>query len=284
MHKCNIVVAALAAGWVGLASAQADENMLAYSYGSETLPKGKWELYQWATARVGKEKGDYLGLDLKTEIEYGITDRLQTSLYLNNRYHHIKDAEGSSETFDNRNGFNFDGVQTSFKYSLLSPYKDGIGLAVYLEPGYSRVSRVSGEIDTEYELEYKVILQKNFLDDTLIAIVNLTGESEWEKEGGHDEFETALKLELSGGVSYRLAANWFAGIETRIQGELEEYEKMVHATWYLGPSIHYAGQKWWATLAVLPQVAGWPDSRGMGGLHLDDNEKLEVRLKVGYNF
>ena len=53
---------------------------------------------------------------------------------------------------------------------------------------------------------------------------------------------------------------------------------------FVGPSLHYGAERWWATLTVMPQIAGWPDSRGIGGLTLDDHERLEVRLKLGYNF
>src|SRR5258708_29110496 len=57
-----------------------DENYFGYSYGSETLPKGKWELYSWTTGRFGKGTGSYSAFDRKQEVEYGITDRFQIAL------------------------------------------------------------------------------------------------------------------------------------------------------------------------------------------------------------
>ena len=38
-----------------------------------------------------------------------------------------------------------------------------------------------GEKGTELELEFKALIQKNFLDDRLIWAANLTVEPEWEK-------------------------------------------------------------------------------------------------------
>jgi hypothetical protein len=46
--------------------------------------------------------------------------------------------------------------------------------------------------------------------------------------------------------------------------------------------VHYGSAKWWATLTVLPQVAGDPDTRW--GLELDEHTRIEVRLIAGYNF
>ncbi|MEO6433860.1 MAG: DUF6662 family protein [Sphingomicrobium sp.] len=63
--------------------AQADENLFAYSYGSETLPAGGTEAYLWATDRRGKGSGSYNAQDYKFELEHGFTNRLQASLYVN---------------------------------------------------------------------------------------------------------------------------------------------------------------------------------------------------------
>ena len=54
--------------------AHGDENMFGYVYGSETLPKGGLELYQWVTRRDDKGQGTYRAYDFNTELEYGFTD------------------------------------------------------------------------------------------------------------------------------------------------------------------------------------------------------------------
>jgi hypothetical protein len=50
-------------------SVHADENYFAYSFGSETLPHNRWELYSWTTGRFGKGIGSYSALDFKQEVE-----------------------------------------------------------------------------------------------------------------------------------------------------------------------------------------------------------------------
>ena len=55
--------------------------------------------------------------------------------------------------------------------------------------------------------------------------------------------------------------------------------------WYAGPSIHYGGEKYWATLAWMPQIKGGPtDPARSTSLHLEERERSEVRLKFGMNF
>jgi Family of unknown function (DUF6662) len=277
-------------------AAHADENFFGYSYGSETLPKGKWELYNWLTWRTSKGAGDYDALDLKQEIEYGITDRFQASLYLNERYHAIEDSapleendEGEEEPeFGNRDEFAFQGVQLAFKYNVLSPYEDPLGLALYLEPGYSRIDKISGEHEDEWELEAKLILQKNFLDDQLIAVLNISPEMEWEKGRGEHETETELPLEFTGGLIYRLAPKWYAGVEARYHSEYPNFPDEItreHWAMFVGPVIHYGAERWWFTLTALPQVYGKPQEEERSHtLHLAEHERFELRLKTGINF
>lgn len=269
------------------ALAHADENYFGYSYGAETLPKGGNEAYLWWTHRTGKGEGSYRADDVQFEFEHGWTDRFQTSFYVTGRAFDYSggavedEATGEAKTL-HRN-LDFDGVKASFKWNLKSAEKDGYGLALYLEPEYSTLHRPDGERFKEAGLESKLLLQKNFLEDQLIAVYNLTLEPEWEKEGGG--WERELYVENSAGISYRFAPNWFAGLETRVDMAFPDYGRREFWAWYAGPSIHYGGEKYWATLAWMPQIKGGPtDPNRSTRLHLEERERSEVRLKLGLNF
>jgi hypothetical protein len=291
------VAATVTLGIVPGLDATADENFFGYSYGTETLPKGHFELYSWTTWRHDKGGGDYDALDLKQEVEYGFTDRFQASLYLKQAYHALHDsapfeeneATGARESeFANRNELAFDGVEAEFKYAFLSPYKDPVGLALYAEPGWSRIDKVSGEHEEQWELETKLMLQKNFLDDQLIAVFNATPEFELKKARGAHDTESELELEFTGGLTYRLAPKWYAGIEARYHSDYPNFDdEWTRENWavFVGPVVHYTTERWWATLTVLPQVYGKPQVEERSRqLELDDHERLEVRLKTGFNF
>ncbi len=267
-------------------SGRADENLFGYTYTADVLPRGKWELEQWVTGRIGKESGSFLGLDFRTEIETGLTDRLQASLYLNYNYFYAHDAQGSGGSVEDINRFGINGTSAEFKYQLLSPYKDSFGLTLYLEPGYGTIEESTGEQHQEFELEGKLILEKQWLDGALVGAFNYTVEPEWERADRGSQFKVNLKMEWTTGLAWRFAPRWYAGFETRVQTEFADADlnKCEFVAVLVGPALHYGTERWWATLTVLPQVWGWPDSSGTGGLTLEDHERLEVRLKAGFNF
>ncbi len=263
----------------------AHDEPFGYLRGAQTEAKGEWEVVQWSTARIGKESGRYLGLDLATEVEYGVTDRFQVAAYVISDYLLAKDSVGSSKTFDDRNRFSVTGGTLEFKYQLLDPFKDSFGLALYFEPGYRSSGRVSGDREDEIELEMKLILQKNFFENRLITVFNYTIEPEFEKEPGHD-WETGLGMEWTAGLSWRFAQHWWIGAETRLDTQFRDADlgDSKFVTFSAGPTLHYSGEKFFATLAVLPQIWGWPDKTGTGGLHLNDRERVEIRFKLGTEF
>ena len=270
---------------VATAPLLAHEEPFGYLRGAQTEAKGEWELTQWTTARVGKESGRYLGLDLRTELEYGLTDRLQAALYLLTDYHYTKDAVGSSGPFDDRNRFGLNGTSAELKYQLRDPFKESFGFSLYFEPGYNSIEHADGNRHDEFELEAKLIVQKNFLDNRLVVVANYTIEPEWVRSAG-TAWETNLKMEWTAGVSWKFAEHWWLGVESRFDTEFAaaDLNRSQFVTFFAGPTLHYGGNRLFATLTVLPQIAGWPHKTGTGGLHLDDRERLEVRLKLGTEF
>lgn len=269
---------------IGAASAHADETYFGYSYGTETLPKGSWEFENWVTWRTSKGEGSYNALDLRHEIEYGVTDRFQAALYLNERYHAI-DGVGSPA---DRNQFAFQGVSTEFQYALLSPYKDPVGFTLYAEPAYSRISKGSGKTQDQWSMEVKALFQKNFFDDQLIAVLNISPEFEVGKKKGDRHWENELEFEVTSGLAYRVAPKWSLGFETRYNSKYPDFPAATEReawAFFVGPVVHYAAERWWITMTALPQVGGAPNGGGRSAArNLDEYEKFELRIRTGINF
>jgi hypothetical protein len=251
-------------------STQADERMFTYSYEAvSVLPKGGVEFEQWITYRGGQDEGTFSRWDIREELEFGITDRYTTALYLNFRDTH-SDVEGTGDDVDE---FEFKGISSEHKYQLLNPHTKPLGMLAY------------GEITTdgnELELEEKLIFQKFFgPEEKWNAVFNVIFEQEWEYE--EEETGEESVLELTAGLSYRLTPKWAVGLEGRhhrvYSGIFSEEEANA---WFLGPNVHFGTGKWWATLTVLPQIGGHPDTRGE--LELEEHTRVEVRLIAGYNF
>lgn len=301
------LVAAIAAA-APLSPALAGESPFGYIYTTDTHPRGSFEFEQWVTYRKGKKQGDYLLGRYRSELEYGVTDRLQASVYWESYSINAfaTDSNGGTtgpyipENIDRtsryRRGLTHDGWSAEFIYRVFSPYTDLVGLALYLEPSFRKF---------EKELEMKLILQKNFLDDRLVLGYNFTLEPEWEKKAGdptadpaspefRSSVERATALEHMFGVSYRFAPGWSAALELRNHNEYSAHSLkrryQEHSAWFLGPTLHYASKSWWVTATWLPQIRGrcltdeqcaeTVNDRIFG----DEHERNEFRVKLGILF
>lgn len=275
--------------------AGADENLLGYTAGAETLPKDASEAYLWITHHGDKRRGNYARQHVRLEYEYGLSDRLSVAAYLNGfRHDYNCGTDGCAgplsdpEILGSKNSFQLSGVSLETKKMLLSPFKDGLGVALYGEVTYDSVDSITGEKGTGWELEGRIILQKPLMDDQLSWVTNLEIEAEsWKPKGEGTEYAVAPRLRS--GMSYRVAPNWYLGAEGWIDAELlrpaASSWEFDHWDLFAGPSIHYGGKSWWWTLTYALQIAGSDESRdNRTGLHLADHERYEVRLKIGYNF
>lgn len=276
--------------------AAAGDSPFGYVYTTDTHQKGKREFEQWITHRQGQSQGDFDVWQGRSEIEYGVTDALQTSIYLNygsvNAFRNRPDGTTGPGAFvpddvdpDARYQKRFfEAISNEWIYRILSPYKDVIGLALYIEPSWGPDKR---------ELEGKVILQKNFLDDRLIWAANFSLAAESERF--HGEWEREGELEVTTGLAYQFAPRWHAGAEYRhhrgYDGRGFSSSKRAYAASFFGPSIHYARNDWWITATFLRQLANakaYTDEaqEGIvgGRFYGEHHEKQELRLRVGFSF
>lgn len=261
--------------------ARADEQLFGFVRGAETLPAQRSELYQFVTLRQGKDEGTYYGSDFETEYEYGITDRLQASIALEQHYFYNQDVPD----LPNRNNYRFGGVEGSAKYRILSPFKDPLGIAVRIEGGYLLNDEVDGLKQHERYVKAELDLQKDFFDDTLICDLDLGVEWAWGKQPA-EQYPREISLEGEAGIAYRFAPNWFVGLEIHNRSEypLFDFNNFEHRVFYAGPSIHYSQQRWWATLTWNYQVYGKGVGESASGQTFAEETRQIFRLKVGFNF
>jgi hypothetical protein len=276
--------------------ALAGESPFGYVYTTDTHERGEREIEQWLTHRHGQSRGDYDLWQARTEFEYGITDRLQTALYLN--YDHVTALHNRTDGTTGPGAFVPDSADSDARYSrtffqsfsnewiyrVLSPYKNPIGLALYIEPTWG---------PDERELETKLILQKNFLTDRLVWAANFTAAAEIERF--HGDWENEGELEFTTGLAYRLASRWHAGLEYRhhrgYQGRGFSAGKRVYAVNFIGPSVNYVAHHWSITATFLTQLANATayndDARAAivnGRFYGEHHERSELRVKLGFEF
>ncbi len=264
--------------WLGLLScalcltAQANERLFTYSYEPETMPKGGVELEQWVTLRTQRNKRvgqqNYNKWELRTSLEYGVTDNYTVEFYFNSKAESFRDVTAGSDF----SKFSFDGISIENRYLVLNPAEHKVGLALYLEP------RFSGD---EAEVEEKIILGQRF--GKWKWAFNLTHATEW----GDNFHSVEGELEGSFGLARFLNKNWAVGLELRDHSEIPEYKEFENTAVFLGPVISYRNEKWWAALTVMPQIyganfTGDPDANRQ--LELEGHERVNARLIFGFSF
>lgn len=282
---------------------QADESLLGYIKGAETLPKGSIELDQTFTYRDDKGAGDYSAWDSKTELEYGVTDRFTAAAYLKMQSIDMQNivVDGYLPG-DEDYGLRPSGVEASFKYMFLSPAKDDFGLAGYLSLGYDWLDKHSGQDKDKYSIELELLAQKYFMEGQLIWAANVGTEAAYAKRdelsasrlaslpADYDwpaDAEMEIEMKAGTGVSYRFAPGWFVGAETLYETEFETEVGQERWSWFAGPSLHYGGKDWWATVTWFHQLKGGGEKfeeQDDNDLHLIEKTKDEIRIKFGYEF
>ena len=293
-------------------SAIADENLWLYTKGVETRPAESWELKLMEMTRIGKNSGEYLFNDIRPEIEYGITNRLTVSGSFMVFDHHYSDVEwapmvdtqgGPGGSFDQTQ---IGGFEFGLKYNILSPFKDPVGLSLGLVYERRELYRLDGaEIDQNSYVPV-IYLQKNWFDDTLIW--SFRGKMELERRKSPGVLEEEIAFDLATGLSYRVAPNWYVGLEARWQSDFLSPEidgnppEGNPSSWdfgefqlgdqfqqglYVGPSVHYSQPDWWLTVGALYQVWGWSAEGAAAsneGKNWDEHERLHIGFILGFEF
>ncbi len=278
MNAHRSILMALPFLFLGTVSLIAQDRQLARTYQSNSLPKGARDLEGWLTYRTGRNYF-FNELDGRLEFETGLTDRLQTSVYLN-----VSQASFGA-SLDTLGGIpnpsvpglfseiNFS-VSNEWKLNLLNASVDPVGLALYAE-------FLVGP--AQYEIENKIIMDKRWESDLLS--VNLVNEYEAEK----DLFESKKIRELSDEVELDLAymhllkPDFGVGMEWVNNNEIKENNWNFSAL-SGGPTLYYSGKDNFFILNLLPQWANLHKTEDVPTSRvLNDHEKIEFRLLWGFS-
>ena len=213
-------------------SAFAGVRHFTFLYEALTSPPGSIESENWVTwANVDNpESADDVAF--RHEIEIGITDRFQASVYLVDWSYHNDSATS---------GFKYSDTGVELIYNLTNPVIDPVGLSIYQE--YKGGDRL-------FEWESKLIAQKNF--GRWIFAYNATLEAVWEGQGlteREGEFSQAL------GASYEIYPQLSVGLEFLhefVFPDWRDNEKLRNV--FVGPNVSYRRNQWFITVTALAQA------------------------------
>ncbi|ADQ84290.1 DUF6662 family protein [Methylovorus sp. MP688] len=290
MNINRVVLLALGALVFISPAVHAGEGNFGWIYTLDLQPKGSYEFEQRMQWNHRQEAGRYEDFDMRSEIEYGLSDNLQIAGYVNTNYVNANQNDRFGETAGSRipesidtsksySKFRYESVAAELIWRITNPYTDWIGIGVYFEPtlGYDNKS-----------FEYRLLLQKNLMDDKLILASNLVFETERDEVATNTNPEKASHADLLMGASYRFAPKWSGGLEYRYHNDFSGYfyQNVTQHAHFIGPNLHYGTQKWWATVAWRHQLkSGSCMNAGefecSSGYVNDDHGRDEFMFKFG---
>ena len=208
-----------------------------FLYEANTSAQGSLELENWVTWQRATGQGRFDQVDFRHELEYGVTDKFQASIYI---------ADWLYQNDREHSGFAYSDSAIELIYNLTNPVVDPVGLSIY---GELRAG------DRLLELESKLIAQKNF--GPLILAYNATLESVWE---GNDLAEREGEFSQAVGVSYEISPRISVGLELLhefVFPEWQDEEKIRNL--FVGPNVSYRRGNWFVTMTALAQATDTED-------------------------
>jgi hypothetical protein len=234
-------------------SVEAGARRFTYVYEATTSAPGSVEFENWVTWKTSpQENSRFNTVDFRHEVEIGITDHFQASVYL-------ADWSFREDPDANQHGFSYESSAVELIYNLTNPTTDFLGSAVYGE--------IRGGPEA-FELESKAILQKNI--GRFVFGYNATLEAEW--EGEHLE-ERAGEFSQSLGVSYEITPSFLVGAELLHEIDFPDWSETEESVVYGGPNMSYRHGNWWATITPLIQMT-----------NISSEVDVQTRLIFGFSF
>lgn len=214
---------------------KADRRIFGYTYPYQTLPKGMLELEHYLDLGLaGWDNPTTLTIEdtwsapdwrHQLEFEYGITDHLDFGFYNVFRQKPYSTLQ-------------YEGLKVRSRYRFGEQGQRIVDPAIYLEAAYS---------GTAVKLEQMLILSK------ILGNFELTINAKVEQEYGFKDKKWEYEVLPLVGIGYHF--NHHLALSLEYYGKLKvEAGEMEYYVSYLGPAISVAGNQFFWTVAVQPQL------------------------------
>ena len=224
MRSVLVLASVLVAVLAGPARADRKSFTSTYEYG--TTPEGQTEIELWHTELRDSWRSDTpQRFEERLEVEYGLTDRWDISMYTLFQEVAAKDPTVAQ-------ALGFDAVHVETRYRISDRGVLPVDTELYLE-----VAKDFGA--SVYEIESKVILARDF--DRVTAALNLIDEA----SVGNDVPGGANELGFAFGLTYEVTP------KLRLGGETWGMHGDYGTNWSAGPALAFApSSKFWLAMTA----------------------------------
>jgi len=227
---------------------------------------GEVDLLQWASWRTGHQGESYNELQSQTEVDYGLTDRIQLALTLEYDWSRERPPASPEVRMD------FAGLAGEVIFVLLPVAHAPLGLALAVDPAFNPAER---------GIDFRLLLEKNIFG--LQHVLNINQENVWERLGPGD-WTGSSGLSFNYGVAYALAPQWKVALEfgnergfDSLFGDLSLRQQS--NTFFLGPTLQYDCELMVVTLGMQAQLP-WASGRDAVHGYTPGAERFRLGLRL----
>ncbi|MBV9330686.1 MAG: hypothetical protein JOZ55_03950 [Alphaproteobacteria bacterium] len=257
--------------------ARADDQPFVSIYTTDIEPAHGREFEQYLSWSATHAQERFNAFEERSELEYGLTDSLQGSLYLD--YDFEQSRTHPTGRLETTTQF---GVSGELIWRVLDPSFDWAGVALYVEPAWGA---------KHHSFETKLLAQKNLLNGRLRMALNTNFEDDWTMNSSGYERHSVLEFDL--GSAYNLTPDLSLGVEFDnehgFSGELLGGSAAEASnSFFFGPTVQYIAHPWsltWGAQFQLPLAtnpSGAPGRVDAGYTASDERFRTTLRFTTDF--
>lgn len=266
VRRRAVRLATIAAATVALACpVLADDDAFVEVDPTTVLGKGELLLQQWFGWTHSHSAESFNGLQGVTELDYGLTDRLQLAFSVEYDWERSRRAPSAAEITD------YPAFAAEMVYAVI-PARDGrFGLSFAFDPYVTRDDR---------GFEVRALMQRSVFG--LQNVLNIGFDNDWSHGSGR--WTESSGISVNYGVAFPLTAHWTVSLEMNNERGFDGLfpsggVRQSTDTYFAGPTIQYDCAFAVVTVgaqAQLPVAASETDDHGF----TPDAERLRVLLRI----
>lgn len=270
---------------IGRAPARASdvdsEHIFGFTEGADIGKAGEREAESENIGHLGKSAGSYAALLQTDSVKILPIDNFRVSANVVLAHFGIS---GVPDLADHQLT-GLQGASFEARYMLINRRSGPFGLTAIVEPRWSQIDANSGEHLTAYGALLTLVVDKELIDDRLLATLNVLYDGQTTRFPAVDNWIHDSKIGVSAALSTRITSAAFVGGELRY---LRVFDGLGLNT-YSGQAL-FAGPTFYVQIAQGMALSGaWNTqvigrSSGGGPLDLVHFERHQVKLRFNSNF
>jgi hypothetical protein len=258
------------------------EHLFGFMIGTDVGTVGEREFQSQTTGRFAKDGGRYRAIGQEFELEFVPVENFRIEVGSAFAAHDIRAVP---DLYDRRQ-LAWQGASIDLRYKFLDRDSAPFGLTFAVESQLDRVDDISGATVRNFETEFRLAFEREWIPNQAITAFNLIYRPQWTRfvATGAAEQESTVGAAL--GAMWRISPNILLGSEARYLRKYDGIglEEFSGQAFYIGPTAYFQLSPR-SRLTASWSVQAWGRPAGSSAaLDLVNFERHQARLVFGVNF